>query len=69
MMNNCSWWTGHDWGKWEQSEWHGTVVYTGLLVPKEQRGVRIPVAETRQARVCKKCGYVQKEVIEAKERS
>ena len=54
----------HNWSKWEQYTWTGTVTETGLLVPKEQRGIRYPLEEKRQKRMCKICGYVQERVIE-----
>lgn len=56
-------WFGHKWGKWEQYVWDGFIVMTGLLVPKDQQGVQMPISEMRQKRICKKCGYMQEEKL------
>lgn len=53
----------HKWSKWEQYEWVGSVTGVGVLLPKELRGKRIPIVESRQSRICEICGKMQDEEI------
>jgi len=61
VMNTC--WLFHSWGKWEQYVETGRTTSTGILVPKDQRGVWRDYREYRQKRCCKKCGKVQDEEV------
>lgn len=60
-MDTC--WLFHSWGKWEQYVEKGTAMNTGILVPKDQRGVWFDYQESRQKRICTKCGKVQDEKL------
>ena len=52
----------HKWGKWEVYVERGTF-FPGILHPKEVQGKRFRYSETRQKRVCQKCGRMEYEII------
>jgi len=44
----------HDWSKWEQYLWEGSVRH-----PNKYEGKPIEISENRQKRKCVKCGKVE----------
>ena len=50
----------HNWGKWEEYLWEGTIRYAEYY-----EGKPIPISEQRQKRKCKSCGKVQEEKVQA----